>query len=189
MIAYTFLAVLLATAAEPSHSLPGCLETPALTARLSLLRAAQWQDWSPAVLANTWPQRLEVSARDYPTNIVVGYRRPGRLIEGRVECGETYLFDIPSSPSGDRLREVFLSQAQLSRAEALSAAGLLIQAVDPPSDAGAAQVVCFDCGDPGEELTSRQWIREGEKNMLQVHLHPGVGSFVVDLIWSRRREH
>ena len=113
----------------------------------------------------------EVSARDYPTNIVVGYRRPGRLIEGRLECGDISSLDIPSSPSGDRLREVFLSHAQPSRAEALSAAGLLIQAVDPPSDAAAAQVVCIDCGDPGEELTSRQWIREGETNMLQMHLH------------------
>jgi hypothetical protein len=186
MIAYTFLALLLVAAAEPSHPLPGCLVTQQLTARLSQLRLAQWQDWTPTVLAKTWPDSLEAWGRDYPTNVVVGYRRPGRLIAGQVECGEAYLFDTPSSPSGDRLREVSLSHAELSRAEALVAANLLIRAVDPPSDAGAAQIACIDCGDPGEELASRQWTREGETNMLQVFLRPGVRSFVVALVWSRR---
>ena len=181
------LALSLMAPEEPAHPLAGCFQPQELASRLAQLRALRWGNWTPAMLAKTWPTGLEAAARDHETNVVVGYRRPGRLIEGHVECGELYLFETPSSPGGERLREVTFSHAELSRPEALASARLFIQAVAPPPDGGPAQTICIDCGDPGEQILSRRWTLEGETSMLQIYLRPGVRSFVVAVTWSQRR--
>jgi hypothetical protein len=185
MITWAILAAtLLAGAEEPSSPLPGCLEPQELVTRVIQLRETKWRSWTPIVLANTWRQGLEATARAPRTNEAVGYRRPGRLIHGHLECGEHYLFEAPSSGG---LREVSFSHAELSRSEAVATANLLIKAVDPPPDAGPAQKLCIDCGDPGDQLASRQWTHEGETNMLEVYLRPEVSAFVIALTWSRHR--
>src|SRR5262249_14931121 len=110
--------------------------------------------------------------------------RRGRVIQGRLECGEEYLFE---SAGSDGLREVLFTHSELTRAEALKTADLMIRAVEPPPDAGAPHKICIDCGDPGEQLAAREWTHEGETNILEVYLRSGEGTFVVAVTWWRHR--
>jgi hypothetical protein len=130
--------------------------------------------------------------RDFETNEVIWFRRSGRLIDGRLECGETYRFFPPVAGGGDTLREFWLSHAEVRREDAFSVARHIERLIAPPPDAGRAQRICIDCGDPGDEIVSRQWSlrRElrTESNMLQIYLHQGVGTHVLDLTWVRLRE-
>jgi hypothetical protein len=109
------------------------------------------------------------------------------MIEAKLECGETFLFHPPSSPSGDRLREYSVSHAESTRSEAQAVAQVLRKAVGVPPGAKPAEVICIDCGDPGETLVSGQWVQDDETNVVQIYLRPGVGTWVVQLVWSRRR--
>jgi hypothetical protein len=172
---------------QPADLLPGCRPAPDLAARVAELRQADWSTWTRKTLAEKWPEGLEFTGRDYDTNEVVGFRRSGRVIEGRLECGERYLFAAPVAGKGDWLREFTLNHAEVDRSQALAVASLLAEAVGAPDDAEPAVTVCIHCADPGEEILSRQWEDNGETSRLQVYLRQGVRSFVVTVVWSRSR--
>ena len=187
MLAELTLAV--ATLLQPDQIRPllGCRAPSNLQARISVLRAADWRTWTRATLGKTWPEALDFTTRDPDTKEWIEYRRSGRVIEGRLECGENYLFEAPTARTVDHLREYSLYHAELTRPAALAVARLLIEAVGPPPKTDRAQTICMDCGDD-EVLDNSQWNSDGQVHLLQVHLRQGVQSFIVALSWLRRPE-
>jgi hypothetical protein len=177
---------------ETAQPLAGCHSVPDLLGRVRVVKAADWNRWSRADLGRAWPDHLEFMQRDFATNEVIWFRRTGRLIDGRLECGETYRFFPPVAGSGDTLREFWLSHAEPRREDALSVAHQIERLIGPPPDAGRAQRICVDCGDPGDEVVSRQWLLRRElrieSNMLQIYVRQGARTHVLDLTWVRSRE-
>jgi len=170
------------TAPEASH-LAGCLSREELVERLTLLRDSDWTRWNRKRLVNTWPDHLQPFARSYHTNEVVSFRRDGRIIDGIPECAEDYLFDVQRSP--ERLEQVTIAHVESSREAALAAIDGFAAAVNAPDDAGPSNMVCFDCGDPGQKMVDRLWTSAGDTHSLRVFLREGAGTVVINLEWAR----
>jgi hypothetical protein len=116
------------------------------------------------------------------------FRRPGRVINGILECGERYEFTAPGSRVGERLREFSLRHAELTESAALSVARQLTELAGPPDNAEPYETLCIDCGDRGRLLVGRRWTVDNQVNRLEVYLQEGTGTFVIALTWSQRQE-
>jgi hypothetical protein len=180
------LALLVLSVSSEQSPLPGCLPPAALAERLTILRSANWAEWSRRRVSVTWPTGLKPSGRDYYTNDIVALARTGRVIDGVSECFEDYLFD--TGRKGDVLKQVIITDAESSRAAALAVAESFAASVEPPADAGPTNEVCIDCGDPGQRLVDRLWTAGGWTHSLQIFVRPGHDTYLVRLEWRRRND-
>jgi hypothetical protein len=85
----------------------------------------------------------------------------------------------------ERLEQVTIAHVESSREAALAAIDGFAAAVNAPDDAGPSNMVCFDCGDPGQKMVDRLWTSAGDTHSLRVFLREGAGTVVINLEWAR----
>jgi hypothetical protein len=179
----------LGAAPEELAPLSGCLTEEALIERIQRLKQAEWGQLGREDIWERWPTNLEPAGRDARTNEVAVAARRGRIIDGVLQCGETYSFR-EASGGRYRLAQVGISHAERLEESAVALAKRVVEAVAPPVDAQPSGTAAI--GAPEEQRLvfqeDRQWERNGsssEVETLLVNVKEEESSYVTTVFWAR----
>jgi hypothetical protein len=153
----------LTTNSLPSTSpLEGCAEVESLEGAFRTL-IGRWNEWKRAELIDFWPFVLapeDCSPESWEECTIFSSR--SRIIEGKKECAENFVWDVRSGKYQLNLVTIFYSARTLEDANRV--AKRLVSVVDPPASA----IKVSGGRTPGAVSDHYQWQEDGAEVIVKV---------------------
>jgi|HubBroStandDraft_1064217.scaffolds.fasta_scaffold132703_1 hypothetical protein len=129
-LAVVFAFALVSNGQTSNGRLEGCPNPSAIAAALEKLQHSRWQDMNVARIQAIWPTELLGASCDSATCSSIESK--GRIIGGRYECSEVFLFDVKRADGAagiERLSNLVIHYSTSQKTETIEAAKLLAKAL------------------------------------------------------------
>ncbi|MBZ5679428.1 MAG: hypothetical protein LAO24_04895 [Acidobacteriia bacterium] len=130
LLAVVFFFAVAANSQTRNGRLEGCPNPTTIAAALEKVQHSRWQDMNVARVQAIWPTELLGASCDRATCSSVESK--GRIIGGRYECSEVFLFDVKRGDRGaaiERLNNLVIHYSTSQKSETIEAAKLMAKAL------------------------------------------------------------